>query len=222
MVPDLDKPDDIIEDLFTAWFGPGLIVTAFVILNFVMSWFDFIKGAVKQGRAFARFLRVGPLGAAFGFMEVVAAIAIQLCWLWFVFLTGNLLSFVFQQRGRFEDPDLTWARLTSSLEWDGITTAYFGLAVLMLIAAYLVPEDKRWPAIVTALPPLYIVIPGFFAVLAAIVAGGLGLLAGADLTTLFATIRLGFWLVLLGFYALYAASCVVVAKLPFLIRRAIA
>lgn len=227
IVPDLDNPDDAVEKLLTAWFGPGFIVTAFVILNFVVSWTGLIHKTVKSGSILAsRLPAAGPARSPLSLTAAAVAIAIQLAWLWFVFLIGNTVAFAFEQPGSFLDGDLTWTRVTSSLEWDTITVIYFGLAVAMLLTAYFLPENTKWPVLVVALPPAYIVIPGVFALLIGLATGAIALMAWlfgvvtwTDILELGATLELDFWGPMLVFYALYAGSCSVAFRLPHLIQR---
>ena len=158
--PDILEPDDLVESLLTAVFGPAsVVIFLYLAVKAVVAWYEAALTAIELGTSAHRFavrhfLRISryPRGyRAVGVALSVAMVLIQVLWAYLAYVAGNVISRV---AGVSKDVDLS--RLTvdqfiSSLSWDWVSTGYVVLCAAALVHAYWHPWYRHNGPVATVL-----------------------------------------------------------------------
>jgi hypothetical protein len=182
---DLLDPDEVAQFGLTALFGPGAIVGAFVILNFIVGW----AGAARIGHsagvhvhrwarnAAARRTRQ-PRGNVQGRTALtLAVLVLQTGWVALAYYVGNSIAILVD--GTRGDAFPSISNVLGSLRWDAYSYAWLGMSILLLLFAYLGSES------VTGLLGFLVMAPGYVYGFCGLVGGALNsvtLVTGIDST----------------------------------------
>jgi hypothetical protein len=139
-VIDIPAPDDLLKEGLLLVFGPGLIVTAFVIVSAVTSWLGFARTSFRTGRAIASGYRSvsrsvrATSRANVGVAIVVAlfVLAAQATWVYLGYYTGNSVRiFVEGLNGTLKTPPAMEVRYIPQL----LTSDEYSVTGMLINAA---------------------------------------------------------------------------------------
>jgi hypothetical protein len=142
-ISNLPGPDTVIKALLVGVFGPtATIVSIFVIVNFLCSWFGVAKSGVRLGEqsmvavstAYNRVVTMRPATVALGSLITACMLLLQVVWLWSAYRISNGLAYLWDAPFGRGNPQ--WSGLVSYVRWDWISTSYMLTSILALIWSY--------------------------------------------------------------------------------------
>lgn len=165
-------PDDAIEFGLKTVFGPGAVVTGFIIFNFISGWIGFARVTARTGSRIRG--KVGVAATSARHRRFTSALArllltamlflLQAAWVGLAYFGGNAISITV--RSLSNDGFPTLAEVYASMDWNQYAQSWVTLSVVTLLASYF------WSASITAFLGFIVSTPGYFY-------GFLGLVGGA-------------------------------------------
>jgi hypothetical protein len=143
-------------------FGPGIIVTAFVLLSAGTAWFGFTRSALRFGQtAYTQaqmtadvVRRLTLAGAVFAAIATVIVLPLQGLWICLGYYAGNSISVMARSDQIKGIPSVE--EIPSLLRWDQYASTFIWINAIGLLLAYLLAfarkEISLWLMILVAGP----------------------------------------------------------------------
>jgi hypothetical protein len=189
-MPELDTPDDVFTSLLELLFGSdSIVVLAFVILAFIVSWYGFLRNL--RDRAAAATGLLSRMHARALRYAACLMLAVQALYLAGSYVVGiEISTFAGQRPGvPVVDPG-TWVRIATDSSWDAVSGTYFVAAFLLVVLAIYLESKNRSAGVLH-----WVSTPGWLGVAVVAIAG-----CAAGVTD---TAPIGPYLALVGVFVAY-------------------
>jgi hypothetical protein len=155
-------PDNAIEFGLRTIFGPGAVVTGFLIFNLISGWVGFTRVTARTGSR----IYIGARGAAASarqhrFTSVVARLLLtvllfllQSAWVGLAYFGGNAIDITVRSFSSSQFPTL--ATVYASMSWNQYAQAWVALSVVTILSSYF------WSGGATSFLSFIASAPGYF------------------------------------------------------------
>lgn len=180
---DEHSPDGLLKLGLTTIFGPGAIVAAFLLFNFISAWFGITKVGYRTSKRIRREARgagerttdylIRNLGGRV--VLTLVLFFLQAAWVSLAYYVGNSISIAVNSASYQQFP--TVSGVLSSLRWDMYSEVWLGLSAFTLLSSYF------WSLSVTRFLQFLLIVPGMIYGFCGLIGGALNtvtMLTGID------------------------------------------